>query len=41
LGGDDNLFAVLVEDAVADPVNFSNPIAVDQAAIEKLYRAAW
>ncbi|MGK0338961.1 MAG: alcohol dehydrogenase [Candidatus Azotimanducaceae bacterium] len=41
LGGDDDLFAVLVEDAVADPVNFSNPVPVNPEAIEKLYRAAW
>jgi alcohol dehydrogenase len=41
LGGDDDLLAVLIEDAVADPVNFTNPIPVDAAAIESLYRAAW
>lgn len=41
LGGEDDLLATLVEDAVADPVNFSNPIPVDAAAIEKMYKAAW
>ena len=41
LGGEDDLLSVLVGDAVADPVNFSNPIPVDAAAIEKMYRAAW
>ena len=41
LGGDDNLLEVLVEDAVADPVNFSNPRPVDADAIRKLYQAAW
>ena len=41
LGGDDNLLEVLVEDAVADPVNFSNPRPVDANSIRKLYEAAW
>ena len=41
LGGEDDLLPVLVEDAVADPVNFSNPIPVDADALEKMYRAAW
>lgn len=41
LGGDDDLLAVLVEDAQADPVNFTNPVPVDAAAFEKLYKAAW
>ncbi|MEM9622486.1 MAG: iron-containing alcohol dehydrogenase [Pseudomonadota bacterium] len=41
LGGEDDLLPVLVEDAVADPVNFTNPRPVDAEAIEKLYRAAW
>ena len=36
LGGQDDLLPVLVEDAAADPVNFSNPIPVDQAALESL-----
>ena len=40
LGGDDNLLEVLVEDAVADPVNFSNPRPVDANSIRKLYEAA-
>ena len=41
LGGEDDLLPVLVEDATADPVNFSNPRPVDPAALESLYRAAW
>jgi alcohol dehydrogenase len=41
LGGEDDLLPVLVEDAMADPVNFTNPVPVDPAGIEKLYRAAW
>jgi len=41
LGGGDELLAVLVEDAMADPVNFTNPRAVDADALEALYRAAW
>ena len=41
LGANDDLLSVLVEDAVADPVNFSNPRPVDAQAIEALYRAAW
>ena len=41
LGGDDDLLPVLVEDATADPVNFTNPVPVDPPALEKLYRAAW
>jgi alcohol dehydrogenase class IV len=41
LGGEDDLLNVLVQDAVADPVNFSNPIPVDAEAIEKMYKAAW
>lgn len=41
LGGDDDLFPVLVEDALADPVNFTNAIPVSAEAIEKLYKAAW
>ena len=41
LGGEDDLLAVLIEDAAADPVNFTNPKPVDPEAIEKLYRAAW
>ena len=41
LGAEDSLFDVLVQDALADPVNFSNPIPVDAEAIEKMYKAAW
>jgi alcohol dehydrogenase len=41
LGGEDDLLSVLVEDAAADPVNFTNPVAVDPAALEKMYKAAW
>lgn len=41
LGGTDDLLAVLVEDATADPVNFTNPRPVDPTALEALYRAAW
>ncbi len=41
LGGNDDLLAVLVEDATADPVNFTNPRPVDPSALEALYRAAW
>ncbi len=41
LGGEDDLLAVLVEDATADPVNFTNPRPVDSDALEALYRAAW
>ena len=41
LGGADDLLPVLVEDATADPVNFSNPRPVDPASLEAMYRAAW
>ncbi len=41
LGGADDLLRTLVEDAVADPVNRSNPRPVDAEALEALYRAAW
>ena len=41
LGGEDEMFSVLLEDASADPVNFSNPRPVDPVALEALYRAAW
>lgn len=41
LGGDEPLFAILVEDAAADFVNRTNPRPVDRPAIESLYRAAW
>jgi len=40
LGGADDLLRTLVEDAVADPVNRSNPRPVDAEALEALYRAA-
>ena len=41
LGGEDGLLAVLVEDATADPVNFTNPRPADAKAFEALYQAAW
>lgn len=41
LGGDDDLLAVLIEDATADPVNFTNPRPVTPEALEQMYRAAW
>ena len=41
LGGTDDLLATLVEDATADPVNFTNPVPADAEAFEKMYRAAW
>lgn len=41
LGGGDDLLPVLVEDAAADPVNFTNPRPVDPASLEQLYRSAW
>jgi alcohol dehydrogenase class IV len=41
LGGTDGLMSVLIEDAAADPVNFTNPRPVDPESIEKLYLAAW
>jgi alcohol dehydrogenase class IV len=41
LGGTEELFAVLVEDATADRVNLTNPRPVDPTALEALYRAAW
>lgn len=41
LGGEDGLLPVLVEDALADPVNFSNPVPADAAAFETMYQAAW
>ncbi|MBO6566454.1 MAG: hypothetical protein JJ956_17000, partial [Pseudomonadales bacterium] len=41
LGGDDDLLPILVEDAAADPVNFTNPRPVDPASLEQLYRSAW
>ncbi len=41
LGGSDNLLPMLVEDSLADPVNLSNPKALDREAFESLFRAAW
>ena len=41
LGGEDDLLPVLIEDATADPVNLTNPVPVDPAAFETMYRAAW
>ena len=41
LGGSDNLLPLLVADALADPVNRSNPRALNEKAFEGLYRAAW
>lgn len=41
LGGEEDLLPALVEDAVADSVNLTNPRPVDAAAFEALYRAAW
>ncbi len=41
LGGEDDLLPILVEDATADPVNFTNPRPVDAAAFESMYKAAW
>ena len=41
LGGDDDLLPVLVEDALADPVNLTNPRPVDADAFEAMYKAAW
>lgn len=41
LGGDGDLLSVLLEDAMADPVNMTNPRPVDQAGFEAMYSAAW
>ena len=41
LGGSDPLLPILVEDAVNDPVNRSNPRPLQAADFEGLYRAAW
>jgi len=35
------LLSVLIEDALADPVNVTNPRQVDQAGFETMYEAAW
>ena len=41
LGGEGNLLNVLLEDAMTDPVNRTNPRTVDQAGFEAMYNAAW
>jgi alcohol dehydrogenase len=41
LGGEGDLLSVLLEDAMADPVNMTNPRPVDQAGFETMYSAAW
>lgn len=41
LGGEGDLLSVLLEDAMADPVNLTNPRPVDQAGFEAMYSAAW
>lgn len=41
LGAKDDLVPTLIEDAIADPVNRTNPRAVDLSAIEAMYRRAW
>ena len=41
LGGEGDLPSTLMEDAMADPVNWSNPRPVDQAGFEAMYSAAW
>ena len=41
LGGSEGLLRTLIEDAVADPVNRSNPRPVDADSLEALYKAAW
>ena len=40
LGGGSDLLSVLVEDAMADPVNRTNPRPVDQAGFEAMYSSA-
>ena len=40
LGGGSDLLSVLVEDAMADPVNRTNPRPVDQAGFESMYSSA-
>ena len=40
LGGGSDLLSVLVEDAMADPVNRTNPRPVDQAGFETMYSSA-
>ena len=41
LGGEGNLLNILLEDAMADPVNRTNPRPVDHAGFEMMYNAAW
>ena len=41
LGGESDLLNTLLEDAMADPVNRTNPRPVDQAGFEMMYNAAW
>jgi len=41
LGGEGDLLSTLMEDAMADPVNWTNPRPVDQAGFEAMYSAAW
>ena len=41
LGGEGNLLNILLEDAMADPVNRTNPRSVDQEGFEMMYNAAW
>lgn len=41
LGGAGDLLSVLLDDAMADPVNRTNPRPVDQAGLEAMYSAAW
>lgn len=41
LGGAGDLLSVLLDDAMADPVNRTNPRPVDQAGLDAMYSAAW
>ena len=41
LGGAGDLLSVLLDDAMADPVNRTNPRPVDHAGLELMYSAAW
>ena len=41
LGGSGDLLSVLLEDAMADPDNMTNPRPVDEAGFETMYNAAW
>jgi len=40
LGGGSDLLSVLIEDAMADPVDRTNPRPVDQAGFETMYGSA-